>query len=649
VRGTGLRLGGAWGGAWWLSLCTCLFALAARAEYQWPLDLPREITSSFGEFRTGRFHAGIDLRTGGNRPVRAIGDGHISRVRCAPSGYGKAIYLRLDDGRTAVYAHLNDYTDALRSYVHTAQHAQESYTVDLFPGPTEFRVRSGEVIGETGRTGTHAPHLHFELRNPEEVAIDPYAAGLIWPDGTIPVVQRILVSPRDPASQVSGRFTPAVLDVVHHGHGKYSTAPVAVQGHVGVGVEFIDPAPGGSKLSAQVLRLMQGEREHFRIQYDQIHYDDIGDGNLAYHPFLRDEGRFLLLWRWPGNDCAFYQSSPGDGWVAAGGEEQTLSLSIVDVAGNAAVVSIPLLPAQPAVAPAGAAASTSQGTWDISYTGQLLVITASFGGTELETPVLAIQGGSVPEAMEMNRVSDNRFEVGYLPPVAGAYTFSLRHPRVEAGERVIHFLSSEVASRTAVLPNIVVEVTPDAASTFLPLRVESIDPPKGGRLPRYGLAYDFWPHDAPLLAPLTLRFPLPEGAEATPRLKMYRSSGGGWSPEPTEVEGNELVVRTRRLGTFQAMEDNQPPVLSDILPAEGYRASSKRPYVRAKISDQGSGIASVRVTCAGQWLLVAHDAVRGMVEWERDVELPSGEQQVLFEVRDNAGNVTSITRTVVIP
>ena len=60
----------------------------APSEPGWPLDLPtRYLTSNFMEFRGGRFHAGIDLKTNSETgyTVRAVEDGYISRVRNRPS------------------------------------------------------------------------------------------------------------------------------------------------------------------------------------------------------------------------------------------------------------------------------------------------------------------------------------------------------------------------------------------------------------------------------------------------------------------------------------------------------------------------------------------------------------------------------------
>ena len=46
-------------------------------ELDWSIDVDPELTSSFGEFRLGHFHAGIDLSTFGRQgaPVFAVDEG----------------------------------------------------------------------------------------------------------------------------------------------------------------------------------------------------------------------------------------------------------------------------------------------------------------------------------------------------------------------------------------------------------------------------------------------------------------------------------------------------------------------------------------------------------------------------------------------
>ena len=121
-----------------LALISAGFAGGSTGEYAWPLSLDPQLTSSFAEYRTGRFHAGIDLRTAGvGREVFAAGDGYVSRVRCSPYGYGKAVYLQLHDGNSAVYAHLSDFYPELAAFVRAEQHRKaDDHNQQQGPEPT---------------------------------------------------------------------------------------------------------------------------------------------------------------------------------------------------------------------------------------------------------------------------------------------------------------------------------------------------------------------------------------------------------------------------------------------------------------------------------------------------------------------------------
>ncbi len=63
-----------------------------------PIKPPLYATSSFGEYREGRFHMGVDYRAGVGTPVYAVDDGHVVRLRCGPWGYGKAVYVSFRRG-----------------------------------------------------------------------------------------------------------------------------------------------------------------------------------------------------------------------------------------------------------------------------------------------------------------------------------------------------------------------------------------------------------------------------------------------------------------------------------------------------------------------------------------------------------------------
>jgi len=122
-----------------------------------------------------RLHEGIDLLGVAGQPLRAAFDGTVTSIGFVDRGIaGVSITLTRDDGLYANYFHLNDDTPGTAdgsALVGLRVHGQLS---------VGQRVKAGQIIGYMGDSGnaTGVPHLHFELRTPERIPMDPYPAVL---------------------------------------------------------------------------------------------------------------------------------------------------------------------------------------------------------------------------------------------------------------------------------------------------------------------------------------------------------------------------------------------------------------------------------------------------------------------------------------
>jgi murein DD-endopeptidase MepM/ murein hydrolase activator NlpD len=120
-----------------------------------PVDNYR-VSSRFGPRRAptagaSTNHKGIDLAAPLNTPIRAAKGGTVTISKDQPTGYGKWIEIRHDDGTKTRYGHLN--------------------ARDVQVGA---KVQAGQVIGKMGSTGTSTgSHLHFEVLNANGVQINP--------------------------------------------------------------------------------------------------------------------------------------------------------------------------------------------------------------------------------------------------------------------------------------------------------------------------------------------------------------------------------------------------------------------------------------------------------------------------------------------
>lgn len=106
-------------------------------------------TSGFGP-RWSRHHSGIDIANNVGTAIRASRSG---RVVFADSlgAYGLMVEIQHPDGYKTRYAHCNELLVAVGE-----------------------RVAQGDLIARMGNTGrSTGPHLHFEIRSPKGIAIDP--------------------------------------------------------------------------------------------------------------------------------------------------------------------------------------------------------------------------------------------------------------------------------------------------------------------------------------------------------------------------------------------------------------------------------------------------------------------------------------------
>ena len=136
-------------------------------KYVWPLAIHNGVSSTFQEFRSSHFHAGIDMRTLQRTgfPVLAVADGVIERLTVSKRNYGRCLLLRHADGYTSLYGHLEKFRADLEDLVAAKQASRgEKYFGDLAP-PRPMAVRQGEVIAFSGESGAGFAHLHLEIRD----------------------------------------------------------------------------------------------------------------------------------------------------------------------------------------------------------------------------------------------------------------------------------------------------------------------------------------------------------------------------------------------------------------------------------------------------------------------------------------------------
>lgn len=317
----------------------------AGAEFTWPLALEHALSSTFGETRPTAFHAGIDLKTQGKTgfEVRAPAGGYLWRVRTSPWGYGRSLYQKLDDGRILVYAHLQGFAPPIAARVARAQQAKQAYTVDLELQPGEVPVARGQLIAWSGDSGIGAPHLHLEVRDADNIPLNPLIHGFQVEDTLPPLFQGLALVPMGMESQVDGSHRP-VWVALRGAADRYEAEDTLIAaGRFGVSAQVHDLADAApNQLAPYRLRLYVDGKSQVTSTYTRVSYTD---GHQVFLDRLRldfpgGSGVFFNLFRLRGNRLEFYDLPPGaDGLLRCGAGAlargpHELVIQAEDAAGN---------------------------------------------------------------------------------------------------------------------------------------------------------------------------------------------------------------------------------------------------------------------------------------------------------------------------
>ncbi len=312
-----------------------------HAEAANPLLPDRDFcrTSSFGSWRFGHLHAGIDLSTGGveGAPVAAIDSCWVWRVSVRNEGYGKALYVRLPDGKIAVYGHLSAFAPRIEEAVEREQDLRGSYAVDIYNDPYAVNFAKGEIIAYSGASGWGPPHLHFELRSGmyDHFKINPFPDYIGCADSREPVIHAISVVPVGHGSSIDGDFIAVTVE------GAESPDTLLISGDFGVMVSASDYTGCGRITSPVVYEARVDDVPVWRLDLAKFPF---ARGNFVWslYDFDGTGRKYVRLfnpYRLDFNGFDIAHADTGYGGFAPGTHE--LSVMVADACGNRASATVP--------------------------------------------------------------------------------------------------------------------------------------------------------------------------------------------------------------------------------------------------------------------------------------------------------------------
>ena len=268
------------------------------------------LSGNLGELRSDHFHMGLDIKTYGriNVPVYASDDGYIERVRVSGTGYGKALYLKHNNGFKSVYAHLNSFNKEIEKYVTDYQYRNEKFIVNLYPGK-KFYFKKGEIIGYSGNSGSSGgPHLHYEIRDREENVMNPLNFSFKEIEDNIkPTIKSVSLKTLSFDSRINGMY--GLLDIPIQGGNKIN---LNLEGDIGISVSAFDMLDGYlHKVGISRFQLFLDNKLLVDNKIDTLSYSETNFVTwfIDQDIFKKFRKQYVKLYQDDGNKLSFHKNS----------------------------------------------------------------------------------------------------------------------------------------------------------------------------------------------------------------------------------------------------------------------------------------------------------------------------------------------------
>ena len=329
--------------------------LKSQSNQNFVMDLPINLSGTFGELRTNHFHSGIDIKT--NRVeglnIYSYEKGYISRIQVSTYGYGKAIYITHPDGKITVYAHLSKFSEKIQNYVKDIQYKRKKFAIKVYPKESEILIEKNEIIGYSGNTGSSSgPHLHFELRDKNNMPVNPLKyRNIEIIDTIIPSLKGVyykeLKYNNGKLEDNYSRFKK--IKFIENDNGKYLTDTLYTNGVIGFGVNSFDLMNNSNNvygLNKIITKI--NDSVNFKINFDKFSFDEWTYINtyVDYAHFKRTNDKIQKLYIENINPLNLYDRSLGDGALKLNDSKNILinyKIILFDFNNNTTVINIPIV------------------------------------------------------------------------------------------------------------------------------------------------------------------------------------------------------------------------------------------------------------------------------------------------------------------
>jgi len=662
-------------------------SLLSQTSIIWPTDASYVLTSTFGEYRPDHFHSGIDIKTWGREgfPVFAVGRGYISKIAISPYGYGKVLYLKLDNGMTAVFAHLSRFCDRIVPFVVEEQEKRKRYSIFISFPKNLIRVTKRDVIGYTGSTGIGYPHLHFELRDSLNRPVNPLLfLNSYVRDSKPPEISGIAVIPLSPYSRICGDVVPRIYRVEKVSNSLYTlTEPVIAQGRIGFSIRAYDSSETAqNKFSVFSYNLNVDGKDIFSVKYDTIPFQMTRFIDLDRNFWLRKNsyGLYNNLFNSYGKHLPVYNITNSDAGQIFCGEdhysghefhsnvlengEHFFLIRAEDFAGNFSEVSGKII--------VGSNGNPS----NFSFTSDSL--RTGYHNSQIS---LKLSHQLIMTNLRFRLISSCAFEnVPVLTVMVNAWDFRYVHLSKKSPVEYIGVLPLDdikdsylYCTASAVFHDSVYTVSDSAdiffvsqgrggsmvsedgacrisfsQGTFYTVCAASIESDAQTSDDFFlGKHYRILPDDQPLASRVVIQFSVPGIYSEERKVAIYRLSGEKISFVSNRFNKDILYGYISSLGTFTVLRDTTPPRILRVLPAEKEIIRKPVPVVSVKFIDDLSGIKGedgYKIYIDDKRYIAEYDPEKDIAKALIRKSLKQGWHKLRIIITDRSGNKIEVNR-----
>lgn len=581
------------------------------------------LAGNFAELRPNHFHTGLDFKTGGQEgvPILAAADGWVHRIKISSFGYGNVIYLKHPNGQITLYGHLRNFNKELGEYIRKRMYDAKAVELEVYPEPKELPVKQGQRIADSGNSGgSGGPHLHFEIRDSLDRAMDPLLFGFSEIlDKTAPVPQSIALVPLDIDSRVNGKFARLEVTPVASGSNYRLPSDIKITGKVGIEIRSYDQLDGASNRNGHpIFELTDETGSVFNLTVDKVDFNYTRQ--FLLHTY---QNRYLKLYYQKNLKFEFIKpKSETSGYLELEpGVRKDYKLKLRDAYGNERQVSF-TLQGQDLETEVNDGAAPAKAT--LEYINNILKIKA---------PV-SPKGG-----LAKFHVGANSFEM--LPAYQDANSrtylwdmdFGIPGEIDVCTEVVVPDIDALIAAGKEISyseDDLQINFNKESLLDDLFLRVSTTGTASSPRLELNSSREYLW-------NAVNILWNAPSFSGNKNRSHAYNTSGGGKTFLGGTWQGDTLNFGARYWGEISILEDNTKPTIKVIRvnPTE----------MRFVIRDDLSGIDSYEAYVNGKWVLMRYEYKQAVI-WSEKLTNEPLKGEVLLKVTDKAGNIAEWKGTI---